>query len=248
MVRSGCGRQKAGEPCRGLRGAWGVISVCWWHRLRTSVAMTLSHILTCSRTMPVWWFAKTAAKKSLSGGYGFDTWQLQKDRDKSTVRVQVRGPLSSNSGELVRDWCLDGRGIMLRSLWDIAPQLASGELVRVLPAYSCPTQTFTGSPPTGLIRPGVSGYSSISWQINFQKSRGRSSRRRSVQRRLRRSRPRRSHDEAHAQRGKRRTRHRDHGDRLAKQGPGHQRGRWRHKVEQAGDGSCRATLNQKVEQ
>jgi LysR family transcriptional regulator, transcriptional activator for dmlA len=76
--------------------------------------------------------------KSLSGGHGFDTWQLQKDRDKSTVRIQVRGPLSSNSGELVRDWCLNGRGIMLRSLWDIAPQLASGELLRVLPGYSMP--------------------------------------------------------------------------------------------------------------
>jgi LysR family transcriptional regulator, transcriptional activator for dmlA len=50
----------------------------------------------------------------------------------------VRGPLSSNSGELVRDWCLQGRGIMLRSLWDIAPQLVSGELVRVLPNYSMP--------------------------------------------------------------------------------------------------------------
>jgi LysR family transcriptional regulator, transcriptional activator for dmlA len=44
--------------------------------------------------------------------------------------------LSSNSGELVRDWCLAGHGIMLRSLWDIAPQLASGELMRVLPAYA----------------------------------------------------------------------------------------------------------------
>ena len=48
----------------------------------------------------------------------------------------VRGPLSSNSGELVRDWCVAGHGIMLRSLWDIAPQLANGELVRVLPRWS----------------------------------------------------------------------------------------------------------------
>jgi DNA-binding transcriptional LysR family regulator len=36
----------------------------------------------------------------------------------------------------VRDWCLAGHGIMLRSLWDIAAPLASGELVRVLPAYA----------------------------------------------------------------------------------------------------------------
>jgi DNA-binding transcriptional LysR family regulator len=52
--------------------------------------------------------------------------------------VRVRGPLASNSGELVRDWCLAGHGIMLRSLWDIAPQLASGELVQLLPQYAMP--------------------------------------------------------------------------------------------------------------
>ena len=66
----------------------------------------------------------------------FDTWSLQRARDKEATRVRVQGPLSSNSGELVRDWCLAGHGIMLRSLWDIAPQLASGALVRVLPAWA----------------------------------------------------------------------------------------------------------------
>lgn len=66
----------------------------------------------------------------------FDIWALRKERDKAEVRSRVQGPLSSNSGELVRDWCLAGRGIMLRSLWDIAPQLASGQLVRVLPGYA----------------------------------------------------------------------------------------------------------------
>ena len=68
----------------------------------------------------------------------FDTWALRKERQKGEIRIRVKGPLSSNSGELVRDWCLAGNGIMLRSLWDIAPQLASGKLVRVLPAYAMP--------------------------------------------------------------------------------------------------------------
>lgn len=66
----------------------------------------------------------------------FDVWRLQRERDKAEVRVRVGGPLSSNSGELVRDWCLAGHGIMLRSLWDIASLLASGELVRVLPSHA----------------------------------------------------------------------------------------------------------------
>lgn len=69
-------------------------------------------------------------------GQRFDVWTLHQAQHAAPERVRVRGPLSSNSGELVRDWCLAGRGIMLRSLWDIAPQLASGELVRVLPGYA----------------------------------------------------------------------------------------------------------------
>lgn len=71
-------------------------------------------------------------------GQRFDVWPLHREREKTAVRVRVHGPLASNSGELVRDWCMEGRGIMLRSLWDIAPHIASGRLVRVLPAYSMP--------------------------------------------------------------------------------------------------------------
>ncbi len=73
-------------------------------------------------------------------GQRFDVWSLNtvKNKAKETpaTRVRVQGPLSSNSGELVRDWCLAGHGIMLRSLWDVAPQLQTGQLVRVLPQYA----------------------------------------------------------------------------------------------------------------
>lgn len=68
----------------------------------------------------------------------FDVWPLMRERGESETRVRVQGSLSSNSGELVRDWCLAGRGIMLRSLWDIAPHVARGALVRVLPSWSMP--------------------------------------------------------------------------------------------------------------
>ncbi|KAF1042298.1 LysR substrate-binding domain-containing protein [Xylophilus sp.] len=67
---------------------------------------------------------------------GADVWTLQRAGAREARRVQVQGPLASNSGEMVRDWCLAGRGIMLRSLWDIAPQLADGSLEHVLPDYA----------------------------------------------------------------------------------------------------------------
>ena len=66
----------------------------------------------------------------------FDVWILQHEKDGSDHRVRVQGPLSSNSGELVRDWCIAGHGIMLRSLWDVAPHVAAGRLRRVLPGYA----------------------------------------------------------------------------------------------------------------
>ena len=73
-------------------------------------------------------------------GQRFDHWRLSTKNDaRAPSRAQhitVKGPLSSNSGEMVRDWCLAGHGIMLRSLWDIAPQLISGALSRVLPTYA----------------------------------------------------------------------------------------------------------------
>jgi DNA-binding transcriptional LysR family regulator len=66
-------------------------------------------------------------------GQRFDEWCLKHEGFARPLHIPVKGPLSSNSGEMVRDWCLAGQGIMLRSLWDIAPQLASGQLIRILP-------------------------------------------------------------------------------------------------------------------
>ncbi len=63
------------------------------------------------------------------------TWLLSLEREPAQA-VKVKGALVSNSGELVRDWCMQGRGIMLRSLWDVAPLIAAGKLQRVLPSYA----------------------------------------------------------------------------------------------------------------
>ena len=49
--------------------------------------------------------------------------------------VKVRGPLSANNGEMVVQWAVDGRGIALRSMWDVAPFVQSGQLVQVLPEW-----------------------------------------------------------------------------------------------------------------
>ncbi|MFE8644429.1 LysR substrate-binding domain-containing protein [Sphingomonas sp. NCPPB 2930] len=63
----------------------------------------------------------------------FGVWKLQAGGRGETVKVT--GPLSSNNGDIVVPWAVDGHGIVLRSLWDIGPLLADGRLVQVLPDY-----------------------------------------------------------------------------------------------------------------
>jgi DNA-binding transcriptional LysR family regulator len=49
--------------------------------------------------------------------------------------VRVRSGLVCNDGDTVRRWALEGRGIILRSEWDVADDLRAGRLVRLLPQW-----------------------------------------------------------------------------------------------------------------
>ena len=69
-----------------------------------------------------------------SQGASNDVWEF--DTDEGKRRIPVSGPLTSNSGEVVRDAAVGGLGIAVKSLWDINDQLRSGELVSVLDTHS----------------------------------------------------------------------------------------------------------------
>ena len=64
----------------------------------------------------------------------FGHWTLQGPNGIETVRIT--GPLSASNGEIVHQWAIDGHGITLRSLWDVAPSIDRGLLVRILPQYT----------------------------------------------------------------------------------------------------------------
>ena len=63
----------------------------------------------------------------------FGRWEL--DGPDGLVAIKVSGPLSANNGEIVRQWAIDGHGIILRSTWDICREIEAGVLVPVLPTY-----------------------------------------------------------------------------------------------------------------
>jgi len=62
-------------------------------------------------------------------------WQLRRARAAATV-VRIRPAMSTNDGEVLSDWAEHGLGVILRSQWDLAPRIAAGRLVRVLPAWT----------------------------------------------------------------------------------------------------------------
>ncbi len=58
--------------------------------------------------------------------------------DQHSAAVKVHGMLSSNDGDIVLGWALDGHGILIRSEWDLAKYLESGRLKIVLPDFVLP--------------------------------------------------------------------------------------------------------------
>lgn len=51
------------------------------------------------------------------------------------ISLPVAGSMDSDDGEILTDWCLAGRGIALKSIWEVGPHLAGGRLEVVLPDY-----------------------------------------------------------------------------------------------------------------
>ncbi|MGF7150674.1 DNA-binding transcriptional LysR family regulator [Sphingomonas zeicaulis] len=60
-------------------------------------------------------------------------------RHVKTEDVTPRRTLSTNDGELARIWAIDGAGIVVKTLWDVAEDIEAGRLEKVLPALSLPS-------------------------------------------------------------------------------------------------------------
>lgn len=79
-----------------------------------------------------------------------------KDRNASSRRwetLRISPTLTSNNGEVVREWAAAGLGVALRSEWDVAPSVKRGELHRLFK-----DQEFEGADILALVpaRRGVS--------------------------------------------------------------------------------------------
>jgi DNA-binding transcriptional LysR family regulator len=63
-------------------------------------------------------------------------WPFSKGKTRRSIRVP--SSLSCNDGDVIREWAREGRGAILRSEWDVADDLRSGRLIRLLPSWKAP--------------------------------------------------------------------------------------------------------------
>jgi len=78
-------------------------------------------------------------------------WAFVIDGQMKTKRVF--GNRIANDGGLIRRWCLGGQGIARKSEWDIRVDLATGDLVEVLEAFSPEPNALHMVYPAGAVQP-----------------------------------------------------------------------------------------------
>jgi LysR family transcriptional activator of dmlA len=66
----------------------------------------------------------------------YGLWRFSKGSEAQTIKV--RGNMSSNDGEVVLNWALEGHGILMRAEWDATRYLRSGRLEVLLEDYELP--------------------------------------------------------------------------------------------------------------
>ena len=75
-----------------------------------------------------------------------DQWRFR--TETGLKEIKVSGRLSSGSGDVLHGWALEGRGLSLEALWDVAEDLEAGRLVECLGDYWCDSvDLFAAFPP-----------------------------------------------------------------------------------------------------
>ncbi|MDO6732182.1 LysR family transcriptional regulator [Marinovum sp. 2_MG-2023] len=80
-----------------------------------------------------------------------NVWRFGTDKKPQTVTV--RGNKTVNDGSLVRQWALEGCGIILKSELDVAPDMEAGRLVALLEGYAPPANPLQMMFPPGRAQP-----------------------------------------------------------------------------------------------
>jgi len=87
-------------------------------------------------------------------GIAHDTWKFT--RDKHIYSARMTANRVANDGDLVRRWCLSGKGLALKSAIDMSDDLLAGRVISLMPEYRpTPTELWLICPSKESINPMV---------------------------------------------------------------------------------------------
>ncbi|MBS7844059.1 LysR family transcriptional regulator [Pseudomonas fluorescens] len=76
----------------------------------------------------------------LRADFALDRWKFIKDGVSTTI--QVKGNRLANDGFTLRQWAIQGLGIIWKSVWEVADDIQAKRLIPLLEDYQCPTAGF----------------------------------------------------------------------------------------------------------
>ena len=83
-----------------------------------------------------------------------DTWEFSNQDEH--YKVKMSGNRISNDGDVVRRWCVAGKGIAVKSCLDMSLDLLSGNVVNCMPEFKpTPTELWLICPSRQLITPAI---------------------------------------------------------------------------------------------
>jgi len=101
----------------------------------TPAELSRFHCLTLSSDASQtrgWAFRLPVPDKAAALAEGADS------RSGEVVYLKPGGPLDCSDGQVLHDWCLGGRGIAWRSIWEVEADIATGQLLAVLEDFAAP--------------------------------------------------------------------------------------------------------------
>jgi len=83
-----------------------------------------------------------------------DVWEFS--QHGTEYKIKMSGNRASNDGDLVRRWCVAGKGLAVKSCLDMSANLLSGKVVSVMPEFKpTPTELWLICPSRQSITPAV---------------------------------------------------------------------------------------------
>ena len=87
-------------------------------------------------------------------GITHDVWIFS--HNGTEFKIKMSGNRASNDGDLVRRWCVAGKGLAVKSCLDMSADLLSGKVVSLMPEYKpTPTELWLICPSRQSITPAV---------------------------------------------------------------------------------------------